>query len=64
MKLLSVLGIGFGQAMYALDAADGETESGFAVGHVTSSRFIFDFSCLGSDRQPSPSRSSCVAIIP
>lgn len=30
-KLLTVLGLGFGQGLYALDAADGETESPSAV---------------------------------
>ena len=29
--LLSILGIGFAQGMYALDASDGETDRGFAV---------------------------------
>jgi len=32
--LLSVLGLGFGQGLYALDAADGETEDGAAVVNV------------------------------
>lgn len=30
-KLLSILGIGFAQGLYALDAADGETEHGASV---------------------------------
>ena len=30
-KLLSILAIGFAQGLYALDAADGETEHGSAV---------------------------------
>lgn len=31
MQLLSILGIGFAQGLYALDAADGQTEHAYSV---------------------------------
>jgi hypothetical protein len=30
-QLLSVLGVGFAQGLYALDVADGESDNGFIV---------------------------------
>ena len=62
VKLLSVLGLGFGQAMYALDAADGETESGFAVRHWSFLQVTFLICSSPLDRQPPPSRASRVSI--
>jgi hypothetical protein len=37
MQLLSVLAIGFAQGLFALDAADGSTESPYVVSSCTAS---------------------------
>jgi len=39
-QLLSVLGVGFAQGLYALDVADGESDNGFIVSSRLEARYF------------------------